>query len=301
MKKYLNYFFSQSFEEKRFAYSCLIPAAFVIFAFQIIPLLYSLYISTSDYFLGSRAKFVGLRNFVKFFESEGGITALKNTLTYTAVSVSLSFVIGLALALLLNRKFRGERAVRTLILLPLMVSPVVSGSSWAFMFNDQYGLINQVLKSFGVQGHHWLSDPRFTLPIIILVGIWMSIPWFTVLFYAGLQALPITFFEAADMDGAGWWQKLKFITLPLLLPVIMVAVVIQILNGLMVYDIVYVITFGGPGQSSDVLTLKAYREAFYFFHLGYGTSIAVITAIIALLIGVLVFKFLSKRIERMGV
>lgn len=250
--------------------------------------------------LGSRAKFVGLRNFVKFFESEGGLTALKNTLSYTAVSVSLSFVIGLALALLLNRKFRGERAVRTLILLPLMVSPVVSGSSWAFMFNDQYGLINQVLKSFGVPGYHWLSDPRFTLWIIILVGIWMSIPWFTVLFYAGLQALPITFFEAADMDGAGWWQKLRFITLPLLLPVIMVAVVIQTLNGLMVYDIVYVITFGGPGESSDVLTLKAYKEAFYFFHLGYGTSIAVITAIIALLIGVLVFRFLSKKIEGMG-
>ena len=291
---------SPAFDEQRFAYSCLIPAAFVIFAFQVVPLIYSLYIATSDYFLGTRAKFVGLRNFTKFFQSEDGITVLGNTLTYTAVSVSLSFVIGLALAFLLNRPFRGERVVRTLLLLPLMVSPVVSGSAWAFIFNDQYGLVNQVLRSFGMAGHHWLADSRFALWIVILVGTWISIPWFTILFYAGLQALPVSLFEAVSIDGAGWWQKVRCITLPLLLPVIMVALVIQIINGLMVYDIVYVITFGGPGRSSDVLTLTAYKEAFYFFHLGYGTSIAVIAALIALLLGVPAFTFLSKKAEKVS-
>jgi multiple sugar transport system permease protein len=284
MGRYLAYLFSDEFEEQRFAYGCLAPAAFVIFAFQVIPLVYSLYIATSRYTLGTRSQFVGLYNFLKFFTADTGLTVLKNTLIFMFVSVTISFVLGFALALLINRKFHGQRLVRTLLLTPIMISPVVSGSAWKFIFNDQYGFINQVLRSFGIQGHNWLSDPHLSLWIIVFVGIWMYIPWFTIILYAGLQALPISLFEAADIDGASRWQKLKWITVPLLLPVIMVSVIIQTLNGLMVFDIVYVITFGG-----------------YFFHLGYGTSIAVITAAIGLIIGIVMFRYLNRKIARFGI
>ena len=286
-------------EQRRFAYVCVTPATVVILGFQLVPLLYALYITTHKYSLISRPIFVGADNYVQLF-STLGLSILWNTFLFTAVTVVVSFVAGLALALLLYADVPGGTVFRALLLLPLLVSPVVSGTTWAFIFNDEYGIVNHVLEAFGHGRVGWLSDPDKAFWIVILVGIWMKIPFFTILLFAGLQAIPRELFESSDIDGAAWWQRLRFVTTPMLMPIIMVSVIIQALEGITVFDIVYVVTFGGPGRASEVLSLYAYKEAFSFFNIGYGTTVAIVTAVIALGVGAALYRLFMAQMRRYG-
>jgi multiple sugar transport system permease protein len=286
-------------EQRRFAYVCVTPATLVILGFQLIPLLYALYITTHRYSLVSTPMFVWADNYIQLF-SALGLSILWNTFLFTMVTVVVSFAAGMALALLLYTDVPGGAVFRALLLLPLLVSPVVSGTTWAFIFNDEYGIVNRVLDALGHGRVGWLSDPDKAMWIVILVGIWMKIPFFTILLFAGLQAIPRELFESADIDGAGWWQRLRLVTTPMLMPIIMVSVIIQALEGVTVFDIVYVVTFGGPGRASEVLSLYAYKEAFSFFNIGYGTTVAIVTAAIALGVGALLYRLFTAQMRRYG-
>jgi multiple sugar transport system permease protein len=286
-------------EQRRFAYVCVTPATVVILGFQLVPLLYALYITTHRYSLVSTPIFVGADNYIQLF-SALGLSILWNTFLFTAVTVVVSFVAGLALALLLYTDVPGGAVFRALLLLPLLVSPVVSGTTWAFIFNDEYGIVNHIVQAFGHDRIGWLSDPDKAIWIVILVGIWMKIPFFTILLFAGLQAIPRELFESSDIDGAGWWRRLRFVTTPMLIPIIMVSVIIQALEGITVFDIVYVVTFGGPGRASEVLSLYAYKEAFSFFNIGYGTTVAIGTAVIALGVGAVLYRLFMSQMRRYG-
>jgi multiple sugar transport system permease protein len=148
----------------------------------------------------------------------------------------------------------------------------------------------------GFEARIWLADPRLAFWIVILAGIWITTPFFTIVLFAGLQSLPSAVFEAAKVDGASEWQTFLHVTVPLLFPVISLSLILMILEALRVYDIVYLLTFGGPGRATEVLSIYAYKESFQFFHMGYGTSISNITSFIGVLIGIMLLQIIRKTI-----
>ncbi len=284
---------------QRFVVLTLLPAALYLLAFQLTPLLYAAYISVHEFSPWAPShNFVGIQNYVQFLLDPNARTALFNSTLYIIAVVPCSFVLGFALALLLNRDFPGKMAIRALLLLPLVISPIVAGTAWAFIFNDQYGFANYVLRVVKLPTFVWLADPVLAFWVIILVGIWITTPFFFIVLFAGLQSLPVAPYEAAMIDGASARQTLRYVTIPLLSPVIALSVILMTLEALRVYDTVYLLTYGGPGRATEVLSILAYKESFQFYHMGYGASISNVTAIIGIAVGVLFLRVLRRQTGR---
>src|SRR5258705_3019155 len=212
---------------------------------------------------------------------------LPNTFLFMVLSVAGALVAGLSLALLLNRPFRGQKLVQTVLLVPLMVAPVVAAIMIRWIFNDQFGIVNAVLEAIGLEGQPWLVQRWSAFGIILLTDIWLWTPWFTLLLLAGLQSLPKEPFEAAAIDGTTTWRVFRFLTLPMLRPVIVVCVVIRAIDAFRTFDIVWTLTGGGPGRSTELFSLYAYVHAFLNLDLGRGSAAAIIHAPIIPLIGVM--------------
>jgi len=251
-----------------------------LFIMVIFPLLYSFRLSFFSWNLlrfTIPPKFIGIRNYATLFTDWRVLNSLKLSLYFIVGSVSLELILGLGLALLSVRNLRGESIYRTTLLIPLMIAPVVAGFTWLFMFHSDFGCIPQILNFLGFKtlaSLPILGDRNLVLPAIIFVDVWKSTPFVTLVMTAGLLSIPSEPYEAALVDGASRLQIFRYITLPLLRPVILVALLIRTIHNISFFDIPFIMTGGGPGTSSELLPLYNYTVAFNNFNMGYGAAIS---------------------------
>lgn len=288
-------------KEKYVGRLMVLPCVITLLSIAIFPLLYSLYISFTNYELGRPIplRFVGLQNYYDvLFKDARFWNALKNTFIFISSTISVQFVVGLILALTLNRMARGRAGVLAALLLPTMVIPVAAGYAWWMLYDVTYGPINYILYVFGLASQEapprWLASPELSLPSIILADIWQYTPFMMLILLAGLQAIPPEAYEASQIDGAGRWETFKHITLPLLKPAIAVALLIRVIDAFKIFDLVYILTQGGPGISSEVASYYAYLHGFKFFRMGYASALSYIILIIVAVFTTILLKVLRR-------
>jgi multiple sugar transport system permease protein len=286
-------------EKKRFMLALIAPAVMVLILFQILPILTGANASFRDWHLHDpKQTWIGLTNYAYVLrDNEFLWIVLPNTFGFMLASVGCSLVLGLGIALLLNRKFAGRWLVQTIILLPLMVAPVIAAIMIRWMFNDQFGIVNVVLGVFGVPQIAWLTQKWTAFLAILLTDVWLWTPWFALLLLAGLQSLPTEPFEAAQIDAASAWRTFRYITLPMLRPVIVVCIVIRAIDAFRTFDIVWTISGGGPARATEVFSIYAYVEAFQCLNFGRGSAAAVIGALIIVVFAMALYRLLNRWVE----
>ena len=283
--------------ERYVQYWLVLPALVMMCAVLIYPLAYSMWISFFDWNISSvDNSFLGLRNYVESFTNASSRFIFTQTIAFTVVCIALEFAIGMALALLMARQFVGRGLARTLLLLPMLTAPVLAGFNFRWIFNDRFGLANQVLIKLGLDPVAWLADANWARFAIVVVTIWQGIPFVMLLLLAGLESLPTSPFEAAIVDGATAWQRFLHITLPLLRPVIVVAVSLRVIDLFRTFDTVYILTFGGPGHATELLPFYIYRAAFSSGRFGFASALSYVALAVTLLI--LIPLFYRRRAAR---
>lgn len=281
-------------QERYAPYWLLLPAVGIISAVLLYPLLHALYISFFDYKLARAARpFIGLGNYIEAVTSASFGTVLVQNIAFTVICASVEFVVAMGIALLLNRPFRGRAIYRVFFLLPMLTAPVLAGFNWRWIFNDRFGLMNQIFIALGLPAQGWLVDPNLARLAIVIATVWQGIPFVMILLLAGLQSLPQSPFEAATVDGATAWQKWRLLTLPLLRPVITVALALRVIDLFRVFDVIYIMTLGGPGHATELLPFYIYRAAFSQSQFGLASALSWITVLITILL--LIPLFLGER------
>jgi len=254
----------------------LLPNSLGFFVFSAFPIIAAFVLSFYDWDLLLGARFNGITNYLQLFSDDVFRSALLNTVYFVVVSVPLTVVIGLAVAVLVNQPLRGMAFFRSVFLLPYITLTVAIALVWKWLYLPDVGLINQVLGVFGIHGPAWLTDPIWAMPGVILLSIWKSFGYNMVLFLAGLQGIPQNLYEAASIDGATRWQRFRYVTLPLLSPVTFFVVVISTIGSFQVFDQALVMTQGGPGVATTTLVLYIYQVGFQSYHMGYASAIALV-------------------------
>ncbi|MDP9936771.1 multiple sugar transport system permease protein [Paenarthrobacter nicotinovorans] len=242
------------------------PLAIYLLVFYAFPLYRNIELSLHDYtlraFVQGNAKFVGFDNYFAVFSSSTFGTALANTALFTVVSLLFQYVLGLGLAVFFRSSFRLSGVLRGLFLIPWLLPLIVSASAWSWMLNSDNGIVNSVLAGLGLEPLNWLTSPGLALTSVIIANIWLGIPFNLVILYSGLQNIPKDYYEAAALDGASPWQQFRSITFPLLRPVTAITLLLGLVYTLKVVDIIWIMTSGGPGDTSTTFATWSYREAF---------------------------------------
>jgi multiple sugar transport system permease protein len=265
------------------------PALIIVFAVLIFPILYSLYVSLFDWPLSAGMgvrRFIGLENYTDLAKDPEFWNSLRLQLGFIFIAIPLELFIGFVVALLLNREFFGARLVRSLLLLPVFFLPVISGMTWRFMLQPRYGALNNLLIRLGFPEITYLGDPFYAYAAIIVQDIWRMWPFMFMLLYAGLTAIPAELLEAAQIDGAGFFRRLKMIIVPLLSPTILTALLLRIIDALRVFSEVYVMTEGGPGTSTMLFSLYTHRVAFGYMKVGMASAMAIFLLILSIVFAV---------------
>lgn len=273
----------------RLAALYLSPSLILLLALVILPMAYTLYLSLHKVnIVGGVFQLdpVGLGNYAKLLKDPRFAPTLTRTLHFTFMRVGLSIVLGLAVALVLNESSFAAKVLKSLFLIPWALSFVVNGLMWRWMFNADYGVINAILSGLGIiDGYRsWLGSTDTALYAVTVADAWKAIPFVALVLLSGLQSIPNDLYEASKVDGAGILQRFRFITLPGLRPVLLVALVIQTMWSIKAFDIIWVVTTGGPMDSTMLLNVYAYQHSFMFLNLGYGSAIAYVITIIILLL-----------------
>ena len=252
--------------EQLIAWAFIAPVAIYMILFYAYPLLRNLDLSFRDYTLASfitgEAPFVGIQNYIEVFRSPTFGPALWNTAVFTIGSILFQFAIGLALAVFFYRRFPLSATLRALFLVPWLLPLLVSASIWAWMLNSDSGVVNAFLGAFGIPQINWLTSPQWSMIGVLIANIWIGIPFNLVIMYSGLQNIPEEVYEAASLDGANGWQKFWRITFPMLRPVTAITLLLGLVYTLKVFDIIWIMTRGGPGDSSTTFAIWSYRLGF---------------------------------------
>ena len=265
------------------------PAVFVLGFTCLYPVLKGFELSFYDWSLGtpiSARKFIGWENFAWAWQDPAVFNSIKVTLVFTFFAVTAELVLGLLIAFLLEKGMAGIAILRTVFMIPIMIAPVVVGLLWRYLFDANFGLINHVVSLMGLEPKIWLGTPGLALPAVIVTDIWQWTPFMFILFLAGLQSLPKDPVEAAYVDGATPWQVIRRVKLPLLAPVIWVAVILRIIDAFRSLEVMFIMTFGGPGRETEVLSLNIYKTAFMSQRLGLAAVNAVFLLAFILLLSV---------------
>lgn len=273
------------------------PAFIVIAIILIYPLGHSLWLSFHEWTLrGFRQgiPFVGLQNYRDLFSNPDFLNSLRITASFVILAVGIEFVLGMGLALLLNHDLRGKNYIRALILLPMMCTNVVIGLTWRLLLNYEFGLVNYYLGVVGVGPLEWLSRPAVAFPAVILVDVWNTTSFVALLLLAGLQALPDEPFEAARIDGASAWQSFVNITLPLLRQTILVVLLWRMIDTFRIFDVIYLLTAGGPARATETVSIYVYRYGFQSFNLGYASAASYIMILIMLIIAAVLARLMGR-------
>lgn len=270
----------------------LLPALFVITAVTIYPLIYSVWISLRQWnisrpYYGNN--FVGLRNFLDILTDGNFWNSMKVTGLFVFWSVSIEFLIAMGLALLLYKEIRGKNIIRAVLIIPMIVCPSVVALIWKYLLNDTFGILTILMKRIGFQNVHWYGDLKTALPTMILIDVWEWTAFLFIILLSGLVSLPVSLYEAARIDGANNWKLFRFITLPLMKPVILIVLFLRILDALRTFDIVWILTRGGPSHATELISISIFREGLHFFNVGYASAISLILLFI---VGVIFYFFI---------
>ena len=269
------------------------PAVLVLAFTCLYPVIKGFELSFYDWSLGTpieSRKYIGWENFVWAWQDPALFNSIKVTLIFTVFAVTAELFLGLLIAFLLEKGIKGIVVLRTVFIIPIMIAPVVVGLLWRYLFDANFGLINHIVSLFGFEPIVWLGTPGLALPAVIITDIWQWTPFMFILFLAGLQSLPKDPVEAAQVDGATTWQVIRQVKLPLLAPVIWVAVILRIIDAFRSLEVMFIMTFGGPGRETEVLSLNIYKTAFMSQRLGLAAvnSIFLLAFIILLSVAFLI-------------
>lgn len=265
----------------------ILPAGAVVFAVILFPWLFTLFMSVNDWHVGGGISFAGLANYARMLGDERFGLAVLRTLYFTALSVLLPVLLGVAAAVTFHREFPGRGLARTVFILPMMATPVAVALVWTMMFHPQLGVLNYLLTSLGLPPSEWVYASGTVIPTLVLVETWQWTPLVMLIVLGGLASLPQDPYEAADLDGANAWQVFRHVTLPLVWPFILSAAVIRGIDALKAFDLIFVISNGGPGTSSETLNILLYLQAFSFYDMGYASAVVVVFFALILLITML--------------
>lgn len=281
-------------------YLFLLPAMLFLLFFMIFPIVYNLELSFKNVSLSNLTgaqKFVGWSNYVTVLKDPMFTLSVKNSIIFTGLSIVFQFAVGLALALFFNRKFPGRNIMRAMVLIAWMLPIVVVGSLFQWLFAGEHGLINYILQSVGLleEPRAWLSNTSTALYAVIIANIWIGIPFNMVILLGGLQSIPDQLYEAARIDGANGFRRFFHITLPLLKPTIMILLMLGIIYTFKTFDIIIIMTNGGPNNSTSLLPFYAYQLAFDKFQLSLGAVVSTIMFLILLVIAMFYIWSLRKE------
>ena len=269
------------------------PAVTALFLIVIIPIGYNLYLAFTKWTIGlGKPRFIGLDNFIELIGDERVMNGLKVMIYFSGLSLSIELVLGLLIALYFHRQFKGSEIVQAIYIFPFAATPVAVALIWRIMLNPEIGVMNYLLQSIGLPGSMWVSSARTVIPALALVDVWKWTPMITLIVLAGLKSLPNDPYEAARIDGANTLRIFWYITLPLIRPVLIAALMLRSLDNLKEFDTIYTITQGGPGIASETLYLYSYNVGFSFFKAGYGSALMVVVFLI-----VLVFNVVMNRMR----
>jgi len=271
-----------------------------LLVFQLYPIVASMYFSLCDYSVLEPATFIGLGNYADLMRDEVFWRALRNTLYYAVMALPLGLLVSFATAVLLNTGVRGMTVYRTIFFLPSLVPAVASAILWLWLLNGEYGVVNFALDKVGIKGPGWLSDPLWTKPALVLMSLW-GVGHAVVIYLAGLQDVPQQLYEAAELDGAGWWGKLRHVTVPMMSPVILFNLIMGIIGTLQMFALPYIMLPGGqPARSAYFYAVYLYDCALPYLQMGYASAMAWILFLITLTLTFVAIKVSNRHVHYEG-
>jgi len=283
-----------------------LPAVLLLLAITVYPLLFTLRLTvvSLELTVSPKAAFVGLQNFIDIlFHDARFWNAMKNTAYLVVVGVGLQVILGTILALCLNQMGRARTLLVSLLLIPVMIAPVIAGFQFRMIFHDQYGPLNYIIQTLSagrVHGYAWTADPKVALTAIMITDVWQWTPFMVLIILAGLQSVPVELYEAAEVDGASGWHMYWRITLPLLLPIIIIGILVRFMDTFKLFDIVYQLTGGGPGSTTETIAYYTYLRGFKFFSLGYTAAMAFIQLIIITIVAQIFLGYQKRQRQGMA-
>ena len=286
-------------------YAFIFPALLVMLGGLLYPVFMALYLSFYDWQIGldlEDAPFVGMTNFARLFTDPQVWEVLWVTIRFGFWTITIEMTLGVALALLLEKPIRGASVFRTIFILPLMVSPVVVGLIWRYLFDARVGWINYYLGTwFGIEPQIWLGDAQLAFFAIVFTDIWQWTPFIFIIVIAGLQALPSEVVEASTIDGANWWQQVFLVKLPMIKSILVIALLMRLIDVFRGMEVMLIMTGGGPGRSTELLSLHIYNRAFETQQLGYASAISVLLIVIVFAISTMILTMANPMKSRSDV
>lgn len=287
------------FSEHNAKFYFVLPALLYLLIIGIFPLIFSLGLSFLNWDVAAQRpmSFAGLDNYAELLRDDRFWRTFLNTILFVIGAVTLEVVFGFGLALLLNREIRGQTVFRVLLMLPMMATPVAVGYIWRMLYHVTNGPINHVLRVLHLPIGMWLSDGSTSLMSVIITDIWQWTPFAFIILLAGLQSLPTEPFEAAKVDGASSLQTLYYLTLPMIRPILVIVFLLRMVEAIKIFDIIYVMTAGGPGMSTETSTMYAKLVSLTQFRLGYGAAIAYVLLILSIIVFIILTRVLPTEVE----
>jgi len=284
-------------KEKYLPWLLLCPVFVLLIAVTIYPFIYGVYLSLSRYSIIMGLSFRGIGNYIELFKDSRFLHSLGVTLIFVFSAVSLEFLVGLGVALLLSRQFWQKRVFISLIYIPMIMAPIAVALMWRMLYNADFGPINYFLLTANLTGRKiaWLSETRYALFSLIIVDVWQWSPFIFLVLYAGLQSVPPELLEAAQIDGASRWKAFQYIIFPFLSPFIILAFLFRIMDAFKIFDSISVLTKGGPGTSTEVVSWLSYLTGFTYFRLGYAAAMSMILFAIIMVISQTLLRKVGKQ------
>ena len=281
-----------SFAERNLRILFPLPAIVFIGLLMVFPILYTLYLSFTNWNLtsGMEPTFVGLNSYLRVFSEPRFLHALGRTFSFTVFAVAVEVVLGVAIALVLNRDFFGRGFAKTLLLLPLVATPVAVGIVFNLFYDPTIGLLNFALDALGLPQGRWISSENTVIASLVMVDVWQWTPMITLIVLAGLAGLSEEPVEAARVDGASEWQILRYVTIPMVMPVVLTAMILRLIDALKTFDIIFAMTGGGPGYASETLNIMGFKYSFEYFRMGQSSVILVALFFVVLLCSLGIMK-----------
>ncbi|MBR7836935.1 sugar ABC transporter permease [Actinospica durhamensis] len=276
-------------------WSFILPNLIGFVAITLVPVIAMFALSFTSWDGYNPPSWVGLKNFRRLFQDDASMTALRNTVYYAVGYVPLTMLAALGLALLLNRKMRGVAFFRAVAFFPYITSLVAVAIVWNMLFNPQFGPVNQFLGWFGVHGPGWTTSTTWAMPAVIVTSVWRDMGYYMILFLAGLQAIPKELYEAAEVDGTNAWQRFRAVTVPGLRPTTFLVLILLTVQAFKVFDLIFVMTQGGPGEATLVLAQQIYQTGIVDGEYGYASAISVLLFSLVLVLTLVQFWFNGRR------
>jgi len=274
-----------------------LPALLFVALMIVFPIFYTGRVSFYEWSMSStvKPKWIGFGNYTSLLTDERFWNSVKVTFYFSGASLLVEMTLGIAIALLLHRKFRGKNIVKTIFMLPMVATPVAMGLVWLLIYEPSIGAANRLLKAIGLAPMLWLGSPGQVIPSLVLIDVWQWTPMVTLIVLAGLTTIPTEPYEAAEVDGAGSWRKFMSITLPLLKSTIIVTMLLRLIDVLKQFDIIYATTRGGPGIASETLNLFGYILSFQYYNLGLASALLILFFILILLLTLIIVWLNGRR------